>query len=335
MLACFIGVVLLAQSGMGKPARQAAIVDLGTLAGRANSWATAVNNAGQVVCLSSNFGDDPVRSFLWTSGAAREIGAYPADFVVWGTAINSGGVVSGFAYGSNQQANPSRAFLWRAGVLTELTQALGSGFSEATDVNNRGDVAGNAPDGFVLSRGHLVQLGTLLPDGSFTVAAAINNKGQAAGTADSSGVINGDYHAIFWQSGTLTDIDKRPGIRSNAYAIDDHGRMVGKWALTPYGSPSHAFIWQKGVMSELPRLSGDSEAEANSINNRGQVVGESWTDGSIRAVTWVGGRVTDLNTLLPSGSGWALTIASAINDRGQIAGSGYHNGYLRPYLLTP
>jgi hypothetical protein len=42
---------------------------------------------------------------------------------------------------------------------------------------------------------------------------------------------------------------------------------------------------------------------------------------------------TDLNSLLPDDSGWALTSASGINDEGQIVGVGLHDGRWRGFLL--
>ena len=44
--------------------------------------------------------------------------------------------------------------------------------------------------------------------------------------------------------------------------------------------------------------------------------------------------MTDLNSMLPTGSGWLLESATAINESGQIAGSGKHNGLLHAFLLT-
>jgi hypothetical protein len=43
----------------------------------------------------------------------------------------------------------------------------------------------------------------------------------------------------------------------------------------------------------------------------------------------------DLNTLIPSNSGWTLTMATAINVRGQITGEGDINGQQHGFLLTP
>ena len=58
--------------------------------------------------------------------------------------------------------------------------------------------------------------------------------------------------------------------------------------------------------------------------------------GASHAFRWtqVGGMI-DLNTLLPSNSGWVLIEANDINDRGQITGFGLHNGLERAYRLNP
>jgi hypothetical protein len=47
------------------------------------------------------------------------------------------------------------------------------------------------------------------------------------------------------------------------------------------------------------------------------------------------GTVTDLDTLIPRGSGWSLTNAVALNSKGQISGSGTLNGVTSGYVLTP
>jgi probable HAF family extracellular repeat protein len=45
--------------------------------------------------------------------------------------------------------------------------------------------------------------------------------------------------------------------------------------------------------------------------------------------------MSDLNDLIPPGSGLTLRSASAINNAGQIVGYGAHNGQFRAFLLTP
>jgi hypothetical protein len=89
------------------------------------------------------------------------------------------------------------------------------------------------------------------------------------------------------------------------------------------------------------------------INTYGQVVG--WDtpspDGSVSdgfhgappssAFLWLPAPayglpagMTDLNFLLPSGSGWVLLAAGGINSSGKIVGIGYHGGVLRGFLLS-
>lgn len=54
-----------------------------------------------------------------------------------------------------------------------------------------------------------------------------------------------------------------------------------------------------------------------------------------RAFLWERGKMTDLNTLIPRGSGWKLTEAIDINDRGQIVGMGQFRGVEQAFLITP
>src|SRR5438270_2139728 len=89
-------------------------------------------------------------------------------------------------------------------------------------------------------------------------------------------------------------------------------------------------------MRDLGHLGGGT-SRANAISNNGTVVGSSTTiNDASHAFRWtqVGGMI-DLNTLLPSNSGWVLLEASDVNDRGQITGSGLHNGLQRAYRLNP
>lgn len=66
----------------------------------------------------------------------------------------------------------------------------------------------------------------------------------------------------------------------------------------------------------LPGLPGGTDSSADSINNRGQIVGQASTaSGAVHAVVWQHGGITDLGTL-----GGDYSIAQAINERGQIVG---------------
>ena len=68
-------------------------------------------------------------------------------------------------------------------------------------------------------------------------------------------------------------------------AINKAGQVVGA-SFTTSGH-IHAFVWQKGVMSDLGALNGEYSV-ADDITDSGVVIGRSQTmDGKIHAVRWV------------------------------------------------
>jgi probable HAF family extracellular repeat protein len=71
------------------------------------------------------------------------------------------------------------------------------------------------------------------------------------------------------------------------------------------------------------------------MNNAGQVVGYARGTGGNYAFLYLNGAIVDLNTLIPSNSGWTLTSAAAINDAGQIAGTGQIGGATHAFRLDP
>jgi probable HAF family extracellular repeat protein len=112
----------------------------------------------------------------------------------------------------------------------------------------------------------------------------------------------------------LIDLGTLGGRESHAYGMNDRGQVVGD-AITATGA-SHAFLWDKGVMTDLGTLGGTGSA-ARAINDRGQVVGLSTiATGEVRAFLWEKGVMTDLGTLTGVGN----SAAQGINNRGQVVG---------------
>lgn len=104
------------------------------------------------------------------------------------------------------------------------------------------------------------------------------------------------------------------------------GQVVGR-ILVPdprEGGVAHAFLWQQGLLADLGVPAGDDNSEANSLNNNGQIVGDSGV-GFIasyapdRALLWQNSVRFDLDTLVPDDSGYQLILAADINARGEIA----------------
>ena len=70
----------------------------------------------------------------------------------------------------------------------------------------------------------------------------------------------------------LRDLGTLGGDSANAWNINDRGQVVGD-SVTTDGS-THAFLWDKGVMTDLGTLGGPFSSAAV-INDRGQVAGSS------------------------------------------------------------
>jgi probable HAF family extracellular repeat protein len=93
-------------------------------------------------------------------------------------------------------------------------------------------------------------------------------------------------------------------------------------------------LWQSGALQDLGALGWD-RSYANDINDDGQVVGALQTGQNYHAFIWANGQMQDLNSLIPTDSGWVLTEAQGINDKSQIVGFGVINGQTRAFLLSP
>jgi hypothetical protein len=70
------------------------------------------------------------------------------------------------------------------------------------------------------------------------------------------------------------------------------------------------------------------------MNDAGVGVGLVGPAGDYHAALFEHGKVYDLNTLIPPGSGWTLTKANAISNTGVIVGAGILNGQHRGFILN-
>jgi probable HAF family extracellular repeat protein len=120
--------------------------------------------------------------------------------------------------------------------------------------------------------------------------------------------------------------------------LNDHGMLVGgadTGIANPYGNcfnpfnqivecyVQHAFVWQKGKLSDLGTLPGGVSSFAYYVSDNGLVTGGSENGNfdpnvgtpEYHAALWYGGAITDLGTL-----GGTSSLGTGVNDASQVTG---------------
>jgi probable HAF family extracellular repeat protein len=141
-----------------------------------------------------------------------------------------------------------------------------------------------------------------------------------------------EMHAFAHNGLAMQDLGTLGGAYSTGFGVSESGQIIGDSTLADE-TQSHAFVFANGVMQDLGTLGGTSSTPW-AINSLGQIVGESSdAAGAVRAYIWENGLMVDLNSLLPSGSGWNLNTAYFINDAGDIVGVGTYQGQPAWFLM--
>jgi probable HAF family extracellular repeat protein len=278
-------------------------IDLGTLGGR-TSVATAINAAGQIVGYSEN-ANGKIRAFIWTNGVMRGLG-HLGGGQSWAYGVNKRGQVVGHSITAAQEQH---AFIWTNGVMKDLG-TLGGGNSSAIGIDSSGTVVVGSSEtdkewpwethAVQWKNGQIIDLfqqeswiGGITPDAK-----------RMAGTRPAPGP-----GPFLWTSGNVVNLNIPGGA---AFALNSSGQVVGfGWE----GEFEYAFLWDKGVITDLGTLGG-RESTAYGINEVGQVVGGSDNAaGKFRAFIWTDGVMKGLGTL-----GGNNSIASGVNRAGHVVG---------------
>ena len=120
-----------------------------------------------------------------------------------------------------------------------------------------------------------------------------------------------------------TDINAR-------FAINLSGGVAGdSYVVGEQVTSRQAILYSGGSSSNLPDLGG-GYSDVAALNNAGQAVGSvKATDGTMHAVLWQNGAITDLGSL----GGLSGTYATGINNAGQVVGYGsLANGSIEAFL---
>ena len=224
------------------------------------SYAYGINNGGTVV--GNTYVDGESHGTIWTSSGATDLGAN-----TYATAINNSGEVAGSngeafvamngnvedlalpsgmnwsaAYGINDAgtvvgdgrlANGTfRGLIWNADGSVTTLGTLGGTSSQATAVNEGGEVVGFASlasgyqHAFALIGGTMTDLGTL---GGSSYAYGVNDSGEVVGY---SYLADGDQDAFLYDDGSMLDLNSLLPANSGwvveeAFGINNAGQITG------------------------------------------------------------------------------------------------------------
>jgi len=322
--------------------------------GDSNVFGSKINNLGQVIGSYENSAGVE-RSFLWQNGELHDLDSELNISGYYPVSINNRGQIVIVQSVSPGKVGASQIVLLNGNSLTGATvSALApapQGTGEPVAINDQGWVVGtdfvgagsyqpavwkngSATDLSIPSGGDPAVLSLLgsVPF-AFSSATGVNNSGQIVGTAYTAGAM---YSAgCLWQNGSVTVLGLLPGdYQGQALAINNLGIIVGN------SGNWHPVTWYNGVITQLPALNSGSAgiAQTTSINDVGMIGG--WSDDTAvaaqpqYAVIWHDGSIVNLNTLLPSNSGWDLTSVKSLNDNGQLLVQGYYNGVVSNAVMT-
>lgn len=242
----------------------------------------------------------------------------------WGTSVqlnNRGEVIAQRSTGVPDPFNPiclNDCFVWTGvvgqtnGVVRDLGSLPGANNSAPVWISETGLIAGSSQNGLID------------PDTAFP-----------------------EFRAVLWnQDRSIVDLGTLGGNASFALAVNSRGQVVGVAlnaiaedpdlasgiATFPAATQARAFLWQKGLMQDLGTLGGN-DATAVAVNERGQIVGFSYTsttpndDGgfTIHPFLYENGTMRDLGSLggttaIPGslGLGGGTRV---LNESGQVIGT--------------
>jgi probable HAF family extracellular repeat protein len=230
-----------------------------------SSYATSVNNRGQVVGWAENGVHDPTcdpsfqilqfRAAIWQpDGTVQELPPLPGDSTSAATAINDRGQVvgiSGDCFIAVGFSSARHAVLWQNGVPIDLGNIGGDAWNTPTEINNHGTIIGFA--------------------------------NTAPGLAKS-------FVGFIWTPvAGMKSLGKLPGdLRSEALGINEEGQIVGLSRGGPF--KIRAVLWQNGKLFDMNQLTASGSPFllfGNDIDQQGHIVGEAFDPNTLESPAYV------------------------------------------------
>jgi probable HAF family extracellular repeat protein len=237
----------------------------------------------------------------WHDGRPIGLGALPgqnssAIFEENGSGVGVGGSEDGLT-DPFTKTTASVAVMFEHGKVIRLRALPGAFESLALDINNDGQVAGFSSRG-VRDRYACDLFGETPPCGWAT-----------------------QVRAVIWRHGVISDLGTLGGPDAIVAAQNDQGEIAGESYTSDQINadtsllPQAPFLWRNGRMINLGTLGGHN-GQANWLNDRGEVVGQSNLSGdaTFNAFRWNGRRMIDLTPRA------ARSSANWINDQGDVTG---------------
>ena len=287
------------------PSTQSAAVDLGTLPGFTSSTALDINPRGEIVGIA-NIGTP--RPLYWASSESVpiELPGLPVGFLGEAHYINPAGQIVGIFFALD--GSVARAVFWpNSNAAPVDLPHLSDEFpqSNANSINASGNILGDScvPE---FGECHAVfwasststPVALASPGGEFIYtdlglvngfSPGLNNAGSMVGFAYKADF--SETRAVFWASSSSPAVilsTTQEFINGTGEGVSDKGQIVGE-AYNGDFSDLHAFMWPSSTSQGIdlntliPPELGWELVVARGINNRGEIVGAGFLNGTLHA----------------------------------------------------
>ena len=211
--------------------------DLGTFGGGNSSFASGINDSGQIAGTFRLAGTSAYHAFIYSAGVTTDLGTV-GGLSSAATAINNSGQVAGYVTYPPNGTNNDHAALYSNGVLSDIG-TLGGNTSFAYGINNYGHVVGEATQtsslssvsAFIYSNGVMTAVSPLAWANDINDADAIVGRGPGGHAWLVSNNVATDLNSLIDPSSGWTLLD--------ATGINNSGAIVG---YGQFNGEIHAFL---------------------------------------------------------------------------------------------